>query len=142
MRKSLAILKYLNNQLCNIDITCEINQRGLYCICMTERCHLVSLHTVWPSHAPAMHLRILQSLGTKHCIIQVCQLSYSPHSLQLFQTRDKIKENVMSQLMAIPKEDFADSFQKWKKCWNKFWITRCTFKETKASLLWFGYFFH
>ncbi|XP_042236618.1 CAD protein-like, partial [Homarus americanus] len=36
-----------------------------------------------------------------------------------FQTVDEIKENVTRQLMKIPKEDFADCFEKWKGRWEK-----------------------
>jgi hypothetical protein len=36
-----------------------------------------------------------------------------------FQITGEIKENVMRQLMAIPKKDFADRFVKWKECWAK-----------------------
>lgn len=35
------------------------------------------------------------------------------------QTVDKIKENMMWQLMAIPKVDFTDSFEKWTEHWEK-----------------------
>jgi hypothetical protein len=31
-----------------------------------------------------------------------------------FQTENEIKENVTRQLMAIPKKDFSDCFEKWK----------------------------
>jgi hypothetical protein len=33
--------------------------------------------------------------------------------------REEIKENVTRQLMAIPKEDLADCFEKWKGRWDK-----------------------
>jgi hypothetical protein len=36
-----------------------------------------------------------------------------------FQTMDEIKENATRQLIAIPKEDFADCFEKWKGRWDK-----------------------
>lgn len=33
---------------------------------------------------------------------------------------DEIKENVMmEQLMAIPKENFSECFEKWEGCWDK-----------------------
>ena len=31
----------------------------------------------------------------------------------------KVKENATRQLMAIPKKDFSDCFEKWKECWDK-----------------------
>ena len=36
-----------------------------------------------------------------------------------YQTKDKIKENTARQLMAIPKKDFANCFEKWKERWDK-----------------------
>jgi hypothetical protein len=36
-----------------------------------------------------------------------------------FQTAEDIKESATRQLMAIPKEDFADCFDKWKERWDK-----------------------
>ena len=36
-----------------------------------------------------------------------------------FQTANEMKENVTRQLMAIPKKDFSDCFEKWKECWDK-----------------------
>jgi hypothetical protein len=32
---------------------------------------------------------------------------------------DEIKENATRQLIAIPKEDFADCFERWKRHWDK-----------------------
>jgi hypothetical protein len=43
----------------------------------------------------------------------------SPLKARRFQTVDAIEENATRQLIAIPKEDFADSFDKWKGCWDK-----------------------
>jgi hypothetical protein len=36
-----------------------------------------------------------------------------------FQTANEIKENATRQLMAIPKKEFSDCFEKWKECWDK-----------------------
>jgi len=36
-----------------------------------------------------------------------------------FQTANEIKENATRQLMAIPKKDFSDYFEKWKERWDK-----------------------
>jgi hypothetical protein len=36
-----------------------------------------------------------------------------------FQTVDEIKEKATRQLIAIPREDFADCFEKWKGQWDK-----------------------
>jgi hypothetical protein len=32
---------------------------------------------------------------------------------------NEIKENATRQLMAIPKKDFSDCFEKWKERWDK-----------------------
>jgi hypothetical protein len=37
-----------------------------------------------------------------------------------FQTANDIKENVMRQLMTIPKKEFSDCFEKWKERWDKY----------------------
>jgi hypothetical protein len=71
----------------------------------------------------------------KHHITQVCQPPYSPDLApcnfwlfprlksplkgRRFQTMGAIKEKATRQLIAIPKEDFADCFEKWKGRWDK-----------------------
>jgi hypothetical protein len=77
----------------------------------------------------------VQTFLVKHRITQVCKLPYSPElapcdfwrfsKLKLplkgrrFQTKNEIKENATRQLMAIPKKDFLDCFEKWKERWEK-----------------------
>jgi hypothetical protein len=34
-------------------------------------------------------------------------------------TANEIKENATRQLMAIPKKEFSDCFEKWKERWDK-----------------------
>ena len=48
-------------------------------------------------------------------------LTNYPESTQLpkFQTMNKIKENLMGQLMVIPNEDFVHHFENSKRYWNK-----------------------
>jgi hypothetical protein len=36
-----------------------------------------------------------------------------------FQTANAINENATRQLMAIPKKEFSDSFEKWMERWDK-----------------------
>jgi len=87
----------------------------------------------WHLHqdnAPAHSSALVQTFLVKHRITQVSQPPYSPDlapcdfwlfsKLKLplkwrrFQTANEIKENVMRQLMAIPKKDFSGCFEKCK----------------------------
>jgi hypothetical protein len=36
-----------------------------------------------------------------------------------FQTENEIKENTTRQMMAIPKNESSDCFEKWKERWDK-----------------------
>jgi len=79
--------------------------------------------------------RVAAKFLVKHHITQVCQPPYSPDlapcdfwlflKLKLplkgrrFQSAKEIKENATRQLMAIPKKDFSDCFEKWKERWDK-----------------------
>ncbi|KAG7154705.1 Mariner Mos1 transposase-like 3 [Homarus americanus] len=92
----------------------------------------------WQLHhdnAPAHSSRLVQGFLAKHRITQVSQPPYSPDLVpcnfwlfskqksplkgKRFQTVDEIKENAMRQLIKNPKEDIADSFEKWKGCREK-----------------------
>jgi len=92
----------------------------------------------WHLHhdnAPGHSSSLVQTFLVKHRITQVCQPPYSPDlapcdfwlfsKLKLplkgtrFQTANEIKENATRQLMAIPKKDFSDCFEKWKERWDK-----------------------
>ena len=42
----------------------------------------------------------------------------SPLQGKRFQTVDEIQENTTGQLMAIPAKDFAECFERWKRCWE------------------------
>jgi hypothetical protein len=77
----------------------------------------------------------VQTFLAKHHITQVCQPPYSPDlalcdfwlfsKLKMplngrrFQTANEIKKNATRQLMAIPKKEFSDCFEKWKERWDK-----------------------
>jgi len=92
----------------------------------------------WHVHhdnAPAHSSALVQTFLVKHRITQVCRPPYSPDlapcdfwlfsKLKLpligmrFQTANRIKENATRQLMAIPKKDFSDCFEKRKERWDK-----------------------
>ena len=46
-------------------------------------------------------------------------LSLTGDFFQSWNAVDDFKENASRQVMIIPKEDLADSFEKWKKCQDK-----------------------
>jgi len=92
----------------------------------------------WHLHhdnAPAHSSRLVQGFLAKHRITQVSQPPYSPDLApcdfwlfpklksplkgRRFQTVDEIKENATKQLMDIPKDAFAECFEKWKERWEK-----------------------
>jgi hypothetical protein len=41
-----------------------------------------------------------------------------PLKRRRFQTANEIKEKATRQLMAIPKKEFSDCFEKWKERWK------------------------
>jgi hypothetical protein len=47
-----------------------------------------------------------------------------PLKVRRFQTATESNENATRQLMAIPKKEFSDSFEKWKERWDKCEVPR------------------
>ena len=80
-------------------------------------------------------VHLIQTFLTKHGILQVYQVPYSPdmdlcdfwlflkikNTLKesCFESCEEIMLNVIAQLHAITKEAFQDCFQRWKDCWTK-----------------------
>jgi hypothetical protein len=51
-----------------------------------------------------------------------------------FQTVEEIKENLLQDLRTIPQNTFQDTFQNWKKCWERFINSRGEYFEGDKSV--------